>query len=408
MRAISVIIYFTHKESLGHVSRILNIISAIKRAKSSSVKIFIFQAGKRLKYLTIPTGVSWFNLPLPYHSKSNFKRGSYLKVMPLSAQVRAKFMLSKIKEIQPDIFITEFFPFGRADSRFELFPILESLRKQKVRIFSSIGYPYLVQSNFKILSFYITFYEKILIHTPPNLEYNYFLSRIENPALKVIYHKVFNKLSPKISYTGYLLPHIVASQRPRDCVLTQKTRNNRSAEKMILVSRGGGVIYPKIILYSILASKMLPISYRFVVVSGPSTGIHEMKAFRGVMAKTRKGQVELYKYLPNLPLLVKDCDVSVSMCGYNTAAQLLYFRRPAVLIPSSVDPEIAIGYCSEQLSRADVLKRYLGSTVLDYKNLTVTKMAEAIFAQANRKSCGKGVENSWFGGDVCTVRTLFD
>jgi predicted glycosyltransferase len=397
--------YFTHKESLGHTTRTLSIIHSLLKRYKKEIEITVFQAGKPQRFLKRPRGSRWFDLPRPYYSKDSFKKNDLYQNIPLYANLRSNYMLDKLKIIDPDIFITEFFPFGREDCRFELVPVLRFLKSRKKRIYASIGYPYIVRSNFKILLHHCDFYDKFFIHTPQHHEFKYFLDGIDNGNLKNIYLRTFRHIKTRVTYTGYVLPFNVGERKAPG---NARDPHKAKGQKWIIVSRGGGGRYPKIITSAILAAKKLQLkNFRFLIVSGPSTSSRQMTFFRNFIKEKDVRNVTLLKYIDNLPAYIKESDVSVSMAGYNTSVQLLYFRKPAVLIPSRVDPETACGYCSEQISRAEILKDYIGSRVLDYDALTEKQLTLAIEkSYAHRQRMLKNnskIRNEWFDGAKTTA-----
>ena len=407
MRKTRILFYFTHKESLGHTTRVLNIINYIKNKYSKKVDIYVFQAGKPQRYLPIPKGVFWFNLPYPYYSKLNFKKGSTRTYFPFYAKLRANYMLSKIKDIEPDIFITEFFPFGREDCRFELMPVLTCLKRKKIKIYASIGYPYIVRGNIPVLLYHCEFYDKIFIHTPKDIEFNYLAKDIQNPLLKQMYNKTFRRIGDKVIYTGYIGP--VNLTKP-DNYDREKVRSDYNAQNkiLVLVSRGGGVRYPKIIASSILAKQYLPDNFVFIITAGPASSKKEMLLFRDLIKKTKSKQVYLYKYLPDFLSYLKASDISINMAGYNTSVPLLYLKKHSIIIPSNEDPETAVGYCSEQISRAKILKKYIGGRILDYHTFTAGDIAENIKNMDLDKIAGfsKNIKDDWFNGAEITAKNI--
>ncbi len=408
MKKTKILIYFTHKESLGHSTRTLSIIHSIIKSYGHRAKIGVFQAGKEQPCLKIPKGVSWFNLPNPFYSKLNFRRGSSNVLVPLYAKIRAKYMLEKIKEFKPDIFITEFFPFGREDCRFELLPILTFLKRKSIRVFSSIGYPYIVRHNIDIMTAHCHLYDKFFIHTPGKLEYNFLKNDIDNPLLKAFYKKTFDNITDRLLYTGYIMPFNAVQLKSKEAIRDSLNANNR---KLVVVSRGGGVRYPKIISHSIAALGYLPKEYLMVVASGPSTSRKEMALFKQIGKDFQGNSLKLFRYLEDLPSYLNACDVSVSMAGYNTSVPLLYLKKPTVLIPSSEDPETALGYCCEQISRARLMQTYIGSRIIDYHDLTPQKIAKLIHDTASVQKLpakSKMISDEWFKGAENTADAIFN
>jgi predicted glycosyltransferase len=350
----------------------------------------------------VPSGVYWFNLPHPYYSRLNFKRGATQYHISLYAKIRANYMLSKVRGINPDIFITEFFPFGREDARFELFPVLLHLKKKRIKIYASIGYPYIVRGNMNILIHHCDLYDRFFIHTPKALEFSYLLKDIDNPLLKYMYSRTFEHIKDKVEYTGYILPFDL-SELEDIRKIRQDLRAN--GKIVILVSRGGGVRYPKIITNSILAKSYLSDKYIFVIATGPASSGKEMSLFRSLIKKGKHKQIYLYKYLSNFTSYLRASDISINMAGYNTSVQLLYFKKPSIVIPSSEDPETAIGYCSEQISRGRILKDYLGARTLDYHKFTAGNIVSNIksLKPAELRPSLKSIKNDWFNGAEITA-----
>ncbi len=404
----NVLIYFTHKESLGHSTRTLSIIHALIKQYGHKIKISVFQAGKEQAYLNIPKQVDWFNLPNPFYSKLNFRRGISQVFSPLYAKARAQYMLSKIIRIKPDIFITEFFPFGREDCRFELLPILTYLKKNNVRILASIGYPYIVRGNIDILAGHCGLYDKFLIHTPKDLEFNYLKEDIGNHLLKAVYQRTFNQIKDRIDYTGYIMPFNSINIRNKNAI---RKELGIEGKKMVIVSRGGGVRYPKIISHTIASLQYLNAhDYVFVVSAGPATTSREMRLFKSLKKNFPGRSLRLLRYIADFPSYVNAADVSLSMAGYNTSVPLLYFRKRSVLIPSREDPETALGYCCEQISRARLMRDYIGSEILDYHEATPKKIASHI-EKASRKKIpikSRFMEESWFTGAENTAKSILN
>lgn len=401
MRSLKIVFYFTHKESLGHSSRVINIVQFLKRKYGGRASITVFQAGKEQEFLNLPEDVSWVHLPNPFHSKRDFKRGRSRYCIPLSVVDRARFMLGEIKRIKPDVFITEFFPFGREMSRFELLPVIQYCKIRKTRILASIGYPYIVQDNLKLLKMYSDFYDAFLIHTPKDIEYRSLLRCINNPVLNSLYRKIFQYLKDKIYYTGYIVPLYLQNKGSRK--VSFKKQLGIDNKILVLVSRGGGVIYPGIIVEALYISKFLSDKYFIIIIAGPSASKKEFHLYKETIKRLGCKNIKLYRYLQEFPLLLKEADVSVSMCGYNTAVQLLYNGNKSVLIPSSVDPELANGYCCEQLSRAQILKKHLRSKILQYDSLKAPILAKAIQNVYKRNITEDAVSRDWFNGGERTA-----
>ncbi|MCX5709749.1 MAG: glycosyltransferase [Candidatus Omnitrophica bacterium] len=395
------IFYYTHRESLGHTTRSISLVSALDKLYGDKLKIYVFQAGRPQRFCKFPERVKVFDLPDPFYSKFDFKLYKSSSVS-FNSRKRAQFMLDRINEIGPDIFVTEFFPFGRYESRLELLPVLTQLKKRGVEILASIGYHYIASGNFKALNFFSSFYDRIFIHVPDDEEYGYYLRNMENRVFKVLYRRFFKVNESKIAYTGYVLPYTLGNLKSERQI---RSRFDAEGKRLVLISRGGGVVCPKIIALCALSRKYLDDRYRFVVIPGPASSNKEMALFRQVIRETG-GNIFLAKYSPDLSSIMNACDVSVSMAGYNTSMQLLYLRKKAVVIPSLVNPELGRGYCDEQVIRGMTLKKYLDASILDYNTLSAKDIARNIEAMGKRDIRLKHIPSVRFKGAENTAHLI--
>ncbi len=391
-----ILIYYTHRETLGHTTRVFSLIHAIMRKYRRYVKIYVFHGGTPQIYLKRFSNVEWIDLPYPFYSKFDFRYRKLSKVFaPFHIRIRANMMLERAKKIKPDIFITEFFPFGREESKHEIIPLLNFLKNKSVKIYASVGYPYVVSDSIKVALGCYDLYDKILIHVPPDTEENIFAENIENDNFRKLYQKFFKIISGKVFYTGYIIPFNTQVKQSK----IEEIREKLDAKRKVLVvaSRGGGVICPKIITSSILARKYLSKDYTFIVIPGPVSSDKEIAFFNRLIKTVGRTQVFIKKYVKNFGGLLKASDISISMVGYNTSVQLLYFAKKNILIPS-IAYEKGYGFCNEQVARTHLLKRCLGSSILKYQDLSPKLIAKEI--EKKRKSVVKvkEVKPEWFKG----------
>jgi predicted glycosyltransferase len=303
-------------------------------------------------------------------------------------------MIKELKRIKADIFITEFFPFGRWECKYEVMPIIEWLRQRKVKIYCCLSYPYFIQSQDDIseLLEITKFYDKIFIHTACNLDLNYVANNIylEKRISKSSFISVFEYLKPKIFFTGYILP-----------IDNLTNLNHVVNEQLILVHRGSGTIFPKLITSSILASEFLDKSFKLLVIAGPATTASEMNFFKGLIKQRKLDNVCLRKYIPNLFDYLKMCGISINTVG-GTAHELLYLRKKAILVPFCGYPNRRR---TDQICRAKMLEDYIDASILDYDSLTPERLAREIMKKINTSSYQKykDVDEKWFKGSKTTA-----
>lgn len=390
-------IYFVQQSDLGHTKRILNIAEYLERRHAGKFKLYIFQAGTVEKFLSFPREITWFDLPYPFYNKSKFY-GRKLRVAPAAIKIREKFLLKKIQEIDPDIFITEFFPFGRVESQYELLPTLSYLKKKRKRLYVSLAHPHFLNKDINHLISLCNLYDRILIHSPENLDIHYFRKFIKAEAgiSKKDYSDLFKVLGDKIIYTGYILPLKLLNlnkgfDTPKDGV-------------SIFVSRGSGAVYPKIIVNSLKAASFLEKRYKFYIVAGPATTDREMRLFSGYTNQVKNVQISLKKLEKKFVENLLRSNIFIGTCGYNNFVQLLYLKKRAILIPF-------MGYSvqnirTEQLAHAYLLKDYIGARILKYFEFSPRDLAREIERRVKVRAPSLSLPSEYFRGGEKTCDFL--
>ncbi|MDP2653377.1 MAG: glycosyltransferase [Candidatus Omnitrophota bacterium] len=386
-----VLLHYTHKQTLGHTTRSISLAAAICR---QGAELLILQGGVPQPFVRFPQGCRVADIPLPFDTRASFQS----HVVPASAAQRSRFILKTAAEFAPDVFVTEFFPFGRLSYLPELLPTLRTLRKKGVRIMSSIGYPLLVDldrledKKFTALHRAVfAFFDAFLIHTPPELETRYIQDSIQSAALSRAYAAFMKKLKKRTVYTGYIVPEkIIASGAGSP---TEEFNGPN-----VIVSRGGGAVYPKLITSAIEAQRLLGDNIRTVITSGPATSPKERALFQSCLKPEDNGRVFLADLLPDLDDLLRTCRVSVSLCGYNTSVQLMRYGTPAVIVPyQNKNYDMAT---NDQIARARLLQEKFSSIVLDHDALTGPSLADAIKEQMNRPRPAPAPAEWFSGADV--------
>ena len=393
-----VLFHYTHKQTLGHTTRSVALGAALCRHGAETL---ILQGGVPQPFIRFPKGCRVLDIPYPFDDRTSFQAQV---VVPSSVNKRAQFILKTAAEFAPDVFITEFFPFGRLAYLPELLPTLRWLRKKGTRIIASIGYPLLVDlekledPNFAALHrATFAFFDNFMIHTPKELETPYIHGTIQSPTLSKSYTTIIKNLKKKIVYTGYIFPEqmltggsSLAPQEP-------------SGADTILVSRGGGAVYPKIITTAIEAQRLIDKSIRTIISCGPATSPKEMELFHSLLKDSDKNRVLLSSQIDNLDDLLRTCRVSVSLCGYNTSVQLMRFGTPSVIIPyrNTKSPLPT----NDQVARAKLLQERFKSIALDHDTMTPKSLANAIERQISQPR-PKPAPSSWFNGADAAARLV--
>lgn len=392
-----ILFHYTHKQTLGHTTRSIALAAALCRLKAD---VLILQGGIPQPFIRFPKYSRVMDIPLPFDTRTSFQSHA----VPVSAAKRAQFILKAAADFCPDVLITEFFPFGRLAYTPELLPVLRYLRKKGTRIIASIGYPLLIdldrlqEPKFAALHRVLfAFFDTFLIHTPKELENPYFQQTIQSPSLSRLYAATMRDLKKKIIYTGYVLPEKMITGGTR-LPITKNTANT------VVISRGGGAVYPKLITLAIEAQRHLDKKIRTIIACGPETSSAEMALFRSCLKPQDKARIVLAGHLANLDDHLRTCRVSVSLCGYNTSAQLIRYQTPSVIVP--YQNSLSQASTNDQVARARLLKERFSSIILDYGAMTAQSLANAIKEQMSLPRPAPAPDD-WFNGADAAARFIF-
>jgi predicted glycosyltransferase len=246
-------------------------------------------------------------------------------------EARTAQLLATFEAARPRLLVTEMFPLGRRQMRFELLPLLEAAARRRPR-------PIIVCSVRDILNRSAStaktqwmvatldrYYDRVLIHGDPAVA-----------PLDLSFPEIAG-VRPEVSYTGYV---VSASPGPG----TDSTRG--AADGEVLVSAGGGRVAAPLIEAALAARPLGPLGaapWRILV------GDHfPAPAFDGLVRRVPAG-VAIERSRPDFQALLARCRLSISQAGYNTVLEVLRAGRPAVVVPFAGGAEI------EQSLRADLL-----------------------------------------------------
>jgi len=358
-----ILIFYTHRETLGHTIRVLNIAKKL----SEENEVIVLNGGKK-QDISIPKNIKLINIPyvlIDRHAYCGIKN-----VLLSDVIKRTRFIKKIIDGFIPDIFITEHFPFGRAEDKIAIISLIKYIKSKNpnVKIISSVGYPLLDRKIEYILDD-IKLYDKIFIHTTEN-DFN-FIRKYMDPEALITYNDFFENIKENFFLTGYVIDEKY-----------EKTKN----EKTIVVSRGGGAFLPKIILYSLKAASFFP-DYKFIISAGMSSNEKEMELFKKNAIKNEN--IHLYKHIPNIFDMLSSCSVSISASGYNTATQLLFLKKNSILVPLNT---------LEQRYRAYMLQDMIGSSVIENNDLKIKKIVECLDYQLNNNTSKYKIDKNIYNG----------
>lgn len=353
-----IIFYCQHVLGVGHLFRSLEICNAL-----ADHEILLLSGGPHIE-TNIPKHVEVVRLPelqMDNGFKGLFSSNSHTSLDQIKEQ-RQKQLFALFKNEKPDLFLVELYPFGRKAFRFELDPLLSSLRNQQpssCRVVCSVR-DVLVEKEDqqkhegRAVDTLNQFFDAVLVHSDPKL------IRIEETFLR------HAEIRIPLFYTGYIAP-----KPPADARRQIKSRlGMKDKDLMIVVSAGGGSVGRLLLESTIRAFQKFSggSAARLLVYTGPyidSQDFAYLKSLASPRVRVEKFTTEFLAYLAA-------ADLSISMGGYNTSMNILACGVPALVWP--------FGLNREQRLRAGRLAERGALKILDDENLQPDRLA-AIMTQ---------------------------
>ncbi|WP_146348056.1 glycosyltransferase family protein [Falsiphaeobacter marinintestinus] len=344
-----VLISVTHLLGTGHLSRALT----LARAFAADGHIVKLCSGGMPAPQLDHSGVEIIQLPPLRSDGTNFttlldQHGGRVNDALLAE--RQAVQKATLTSFQPDILITELFPFGRRILSEEFLDVLNAAHAMAHRpiVLSSIrdilappSKPAKAERADQIIE---QLYDAVLVHSDPQT------TRLERSW------PVSEMLRDKLRYTGYVAPP-AAGVHP-----------DRAGDSEILVSAGGGSVGTRLFQTAVDAARLMPDARWRLLVGGSDAG-DRIAALR----EQAQGTATIIEPArPDFRQMLKHAAASVSMCGYNTALDLLQAGTPSVLIPFDAGNEV------EQGLRAESLAALTGFSVLRSAQMTPDALRLAV------------------------------
>lgn len=342
-----VLIVVTHLLGTGHLARALTLGRAFV-AKGHSVTVA--SGGFPAPQLST-AGLTLVQLPPLRSDGVDFARLLGPDGTPVEEAYRAKriaTLTTLLRDMAPDVLITELYPFGRRTLKAEFRALLDAAHAQPERplILSSIrdilappSKPSKAEEAAEIIA---RDYDGVLVHSDPKAT-----------TLDISW-PVTPELAAKLHYTGYVAPP-AAAPHPEGL-----------GKGEILVSAGGGSVGDALYACAIATAKQMPeTSWRLLV--GGSDAVERIDRLRDPASPAR-----LEPARPEFRAMLPHAAASVSLCGYNTALDLLQSGTPAVLVPFDAGKEV------EQSLRAQSLAPLPGFAVEAAASLTPDRLCTAL------------------------------
>lgn len=347
-----VFFYVQHLLGIGHIARASRIASAIRAA---GMQITLVTGGMPVRGFP-GADVDHIALPPVAVGDGAFAGLADADGNPADAAFldrRRDLLLAAFHDTAPDIVITEAFPFGRRQMRFELLPLMAAIEAQRPRPLLVASVRDILQEKTKpgrdeeTVELVHAHYDRLLVHGDPAFV------RLEDTF------RLAARIADKVAYTGLVCP---------PPPIPSPERND------VVVSAGGGAVGAALVGAAIEAARARPDLQRWCVVTGPNLPDADYDAF----AVNAPANVTLHRFRTDFTSLLASARVSVSQAGYNTVADILQAGCRALLIPYAAQGE------TEQTTRAAKLER-LGRAVMlpedDLSGPAVMRGLDAALAQ---------------------------
>jgi len=287
---------------------------------------------------------------------------------------RAAASLALLARVRPHVLLTELFPFGRRQFRFELLPLLAAAAPDTV-IAASVRDILVTAKDAKknndMLALFQGHYDRLLVHGDPEV------------ADFSASFPLAGQIADRTHYTGYV---VEPPARPGSAV----------GKGEVLVSAGGGAVGLPLLRAALAArplSKASALPWRLLV------GRNEGDAGLAELVAAAPEGVVVERARPDFTDLLANCALSVSQAGYNTVMETVVRRRPAVLVPfTEGKPD------SEQDLRADLLARRGVVEVVREAELGPASLAAAVDRALGRTPASLNVNTAGIATTAALVR----
>jgi predicted glycosyltransferase len=322
-----VFFYVQHLLGIGHLRRAATLARAIS---AGGFDVLLVSGGAPVEGLALG-GARFHQLPPLRAASSRLKELAQPDGTPVDEvfkAMRTRQLLAVFDAEHPDILLTEQFPFGRTQLRFELMPLLDAAQDRP-------SAPWIVSSIRDVLrrtasparvdEMVQTFeaFDAVLVHADPALV------RLDDsfPA--------WPDIRDRALYTGY-----VADSGPEPPPETDAGKGE------VIVSAGGGAVGAPLLQAALAARPLSPLAdRRWRLLVGPNMPAAEVAALRA----SAGGDVIVEPVRADFPALLRNSALSISQAGYNTVVETLCHGDRAVLVPFGTARE------TEQADRARVL-----------------------------------------------------
>jgi predicted glycosyltransferase len=350
--AARVLFYVQHLLGIGHVVRAGRVAAGLAAA---GFEVTLVSGGTPHPALA-PAGISLVQLTPVKAGPEGFAALVHADGRAFGdadAEARRDRLLSTFEAVQPDILITEAFPFGRRQMRFELIPLLERARSAVKPPLIAASIRDILQENRKAgrdaetADLVTQFYDLVLVHGDESL------------APLAATFPLAERFADKVVYTGLVGPGGAAAD------------SNEPPPYDVIVSAGGGAVGAELLQAALLARPLSALrDANWLVVTGPNMAEDEADRLASLSGKG----VTIVRFVPDLPARLRQARLAISQAGYNSVGDVLAAGCAAVLVP------FAAGGETEQTRRAEAMAARGWAACVTEAELSPERLTAAIEA----------------------------
>ena len=346
----AVFFYVQHLRGVGHAVRASRIARELVKAGCS---VSLAWGGTRLPAIDLSSmAVEWLSpLKSPDDDYARLVDDEGRAVDDAFLEARRVRLLAFLHRSRPDIVITETWPFGRRQMRFELEPLTHAAFSMRERPLMVSSVRDILQENRKperireSLGWFAEYFDLLLVHGDPRL----IAIGATLPGAETI--------SENIRYTGLVAPP------PPDLSVPPTIAAD------VVVAAGGGAFGQRI---TAAALEAMPLSRKhlrsWLVIAGSERSQSEFDALR----RSAPDGLQVVRHVPDLARVFAAARVCVTLAGYNTVCDLLRAHARAVIISHSGGRE------TEQKRRAELLGERGLVIALPDTGLTASRLGAAV------------------------------
>ena len=346
-----VLIWVTHLLGVGHFHRAVRIARGLVRQGHS---VTIANGGFALDNVRLGD-FDVVQLPPLKSPDVTFKRlvgpdGS--DITPDYMDLRRDALVALARKIQPQVILTELFPFGRWKFQHELVGLFEDqqTRSDRPLVVASIRdilVPPRKAVRLETIRHLVeTYFDAVLVHGDPD-----FIRLEETLPLAA-------QFADLIDYTGYIVPDYVESQ-------------NTDGTGEVIVSAGGSAFGGSLLAAAIAARPLTTLATApWRILAGQNLAAQTYEALQQAAGEQQGVIVERVR--ADFPEILTRARLSISQAGYNTTADVLAAGIGAVFAPFAEADE------SEQSRRVALLAEHGLAVVVEGADLTGEILAGAV------------------------------